>query len=88
MSVENACTFLTLAAALVALSGCAPQEPRYRTESRASLQCPAGHTKTCEAKRIGRIRHGTFARDTDRCACVPDTGPILQTPVIPSTRQD
>ena len=88
MSVEYACRILALAAILVAISGCAPQEPRYRTEQRASLKCPAGHTLTCEAKKIGRIRHGTFARDNDRCGCVPDSGPILQTPVIPSTRQD
>lgn len=87
MPVQNACKIPVLAVTLALLCGCAPQNPQnsqYRSAPRASLQCPTGHTMTCEATSIGRIRHGSFARNSDRCACVPDDGPVLQSPVIPS----
>ncbi|HZW59724.1 MAG TPA: hypothetical protein VFE85_05465 [Woeseiaceae bacterium] len=56
-------------------------------ERGARLRCPAGHTLTCEANRIGRIFQGTFAKNTDKCACVPDNGRSLESPVIPTIRQ-
>jgi len=39
----------------------------------------------CEAKNIGRIRHGTFARNNEKCGCVPDDARIMTSPVIPRT---
>lgn len=65
------------------LAGCA-QSPMHRDANRAEVNCPAGQTLTCEANNIGRIRHGTFARSTDKCACVHDDGRSLNSPVIPS----
>lgn len=87
MTVENTCRLPALVAALAVLCGCAAQAPQQRSSGeRARLQCPTGHTMTCEARSLGRIVHGSLARKSDRCACVPDDGPILQSPVIPSTR--
>ncbi len=77
--------------ALVALLAACAQQPERTSAgpelaSRASLKCPAGQTMICEARSIGRIRHGTFARANDRCACVRQDLPALKTPVIPTPR--
>lgn len=66
--------------------GCA-QTSEQREDSRVSRTCPAGSTMMCEANTVGRMRHGTFARTTDKCACVQDGAPTLNSPVIPSVRQ-
>jgi len=67
------------------IGGCAPS-PMHKDAGRVSVQCPASHTMVCEANKIGRIRHGTFARNTDKCACVPDGVATLDSPVIPTIR--
>lgn len=73
-------------AALLVVAGCA-QNPMHRDAGRVDLKCPPSHNMVCEANKIGRIRHGTFAHETDKCACVPDTGRTLESPVIPTIRQ-
>lgn len=85
MHVKHGINILVLTAACTVLGACAPQKPQFSEGRRATLDCPAGQTMTCEVSTIGRIRHGTFARSTDRCACVHDDGGTLTTPVIPST---
>lgn len=77
----------TLAAAMLSLfvlAACA-RSPMHRDASRpAAVNCPAGTTLTCEANTVGRIRHGSFSRNNDKCACVQDDGRSLNSPVIPS----
>ncbi|MDZ7644596.1 MAG: hypothetical protein U5K76_10490 [Woeseiaceae bacterium] len=59
----------------------------HRDANRVSADCPAGQNKVCEVDRIGRIHHGTFANSSSKCACVPDDGRSLDSPVIPTIRQ-
>lgn len=86
MKIAPALTSLVALAALA--GGCAQQggapEPMA---DRRTLDCPAGHTRTCEINRIGRIRHGTFAHDAEKCSCVPDGSRQLESPRIPTIRQ-
>lgn len=76
---------LTLAGSLV-LSGCATGTGAAAS-SQANMRCPIGQTMTCEANKIGRIHHGTFRKNYDKCACVPETTRTLDSPVIPVIRQ-
>lgn len=71
---------------MTAAAGCA-SNPGPSDDSEAARHCPAGHTMTCEADRIGRIFHGTFRNDVEKCACVPDGGRTLDSPVIPSVHR-
>lgn len=73
-----------LLAPMLALQGCTTAGPMHKDANRVSLQCPQGHTMQCEANRIGRIRHGSFGKDNDRCACVPDNGRMIESPKIPA----
>jgi hypothetical protein len=38
---------------------------------------------TCEARRTGRIRHGSFGKNYEKCACVPEGFELPPSPVIP-----
>jgi hypothetical protein len=77
-SVSTALSCALLAAA------CAPQTPKFAEAHTQRVACPGGTTMMCEAKTIGRIRHGTFAQANDKCACVPDDSRMINSPVIPS----
>ncbi|MGB5345155.1 MAG: hypothetical protein WBN23_03225 [Woeseia sp.] len=77
-SVSTALSFALLVAA------CAPQTPKFAEANAQRVNCPGGTTMMCEAKTIGRIRHGTFARANDKCACVPDDSRMINSPVIPA----
>jgi hypothetical protein len=75
---------------MLLLDGCASSlEKDVVTEDRTvaaeEIRCPAGYTKVCEAKKVGRIRFGRIGNDNlDSCACEPqDTGRPAK-PVIPS----
>lgn len=89
--MRNVTYCLTSCLALVLLAACA-QQPQQQASSgslegrRGGLKCPAGMTMMCETRRIGRIRHGTFARSNDYCACVTDGMRTINSPVIPSTQ--
>jgi hypothetical protein len=48
-----------------------------------AIQCPPGFTVTCEVRSLGRIRHGTFGRNYESCACVSSDLQSETTPVIP-----
>ena len=86
---------LSLSIAIVLLlSACAQQSPARAQASasplegrRATLRCPAGTIMQCETRRTGRIRHGTFARNNDHCACIPEGMRTIDSPVIPGIRQ-
>lgn len=67
------------------LLGACAQSPMHKDAGKVAQHCPAGTTLTCEANQIGRIRHGSFSKSNDRCACVQDGGRALNSPVIPST---
>jgi len=70
--------------AILFLEGCASGgggSPRMAGQ--ADLRCPAGHTVTCEVRKIGRIHHGSFGKNYDSCACVSDSSHAQTTPVIP-----
>ena len=75
---------LAAALAMLFLEGCASGgggSPRMTGQ--AALRCPAGHTVTCEVRKIGRIHHGSFGRNYDSCACVSNSSRAQTTPVIP-----
>lgn len=76
---------LMLAGSLT-LSGCATGASTAAA-TQANMRCPVGQTMTCEANKIGRIHHGTFRKNYEKCACVPDTMRTLDSPVIPAIRQ-
>jgi hypothetical protein len=79
---------LVPAAALLALAGgCASHPQTEQVSNAVGVECPAGHTLTCETRTTGRIHHGSFGRDNDRCACVSNDRATLNSPVIPSIRQ-
>lgn len=59
-----------------------PQQPRS-TSTEARMNCPAGHTMTCEARTTGRIRHGSFGKNYEKCACVAEGFELPPSPVIP-----
>ena len=72
-----------LSTACLFLGACA-ENPMHRDAGKVAQNCPVGSTLTCEANQIGRMRHGTFSRNTDKCACVQDGGRALNSPVIPA----
>lgn len=79
---------LVPAAALLALfGGCAAHPQPEQVSNAVGVECPAGHTLTCETRTTGRIHHGSFGKDNDRCACVSNDRATLNSPVIPSIRQ-
>ncbi len=76
---------LALTGSLI-LGGCATGTSKAAA-TQANMRCPVGQTMTCEANKIGRIHHGTFRKNYEKCACVPDTTRTLDSPVIPVIRQ-
>ena len=76
---------LALTGSLV-LGGCVTGTSKTAA-TQANMRCPVGQTMTCEANKIGRIHHGTFRKNYEKCACVPDTMRTLDSPVIPVIRQ-
>jgi hypothetical protein len=70
----------------ISLLGACASDSGERTTRDEAPRCPAAHTLTCEAKSTGRIHHGTFRKDYDRCACVPEGRGSLDSPVIPVIR--
>lgn len=78
---------LVPAALLVLVAGCASNPRPEQISNAVGVECPAGHTLTCETRTTGRIHHGSFGKDNDRCACVSNDHDTLNSPVIPSIRQ-
>ncbi|WP_156762862.1 hypothetical protein [Woeseia oceani] len=74
---------IAVAAGLLFLGGCS-QNPMHKDADKTARHCPAGSTMTCEADTIGRIRHGTFAKNNEKCACVQEGTRSLESPAIPS----
>ena len=73
---------LTALLVLLNVAGCAAQgQSRFAREQ--GVQCPPGHTMTCEVRKIGRIHHGTFRKNYDSCSCVPNSIAQETIPVIP-----
>lgn len=69
------------------VAGCASNQGPEQVSNAVGRECPAGHTLTCETRTTGRIHHGSFGKDNDRCACVSvDQSPMIS-PAIPSIRQ-
>lgn len=77
---------LVIAPCLIA-AGCASNPPERQASNAVGVECPAGHTLTCEARTTGRIHHGSFRKDNDHCACVSEEHDPMVSPVIPSIRQ-
>jgi hypothetical protein len=77
------CRQIAVIAASALLGACA-QGPMHKDAGKVALHCPAGSTLTCEADTIGRLRHGTFAKNMDKCACVQDGSRTIDSPVIPA----
>ena len=81
----TACVATTL---MLLLGGCASNaEKDVITEEQTAREarCPAGYTKVCEAKKVGRIRFGRIGKDNlDSCACEPENTGRPARPVIPS----
>ncbi len=75
---------LPVVALLFVSSGCTsnPQQAG-QVQAEARVKCPAGHTMTCEARTTGRIRHGSFGKNYEKCACVPEGFELPPSPVIP-----
>lgn len=72
---------------LLLVGGCASQSNSGPQAAAAiGIQCPAGHTLTCEARSTGRIHHGSFRKDNDHCACVREGFDLPASPVIPGIR--
>jgi hypothetical protein len=79
-----AIAMLAAALAMLFLEGCASGDGgNLRMTEQAALRCPAGYTVTCEARKIGRIHHGSFGKNYDSCACVSNSSHGDTTPVIP-----
>jgi hypothetical protein len=76
--------FMPAAAVMLVATGCAAN-PRQagHVQAEARVKCPAGHTMTCEARTTGRIRHGSFGKNYEKCACVPEGFELPPSPVIP-----
>jgi hypothetical protein len=72
------------AALLSAVAGCASVTQTQQASNAVGLECPAGHTLTCETRTTGRIHHGSFGKDNDRCACVSADHKPMVSPAIPS----
>lgn len=72
------------AALLWAVAGCASGTQPQQTSNAVGMECPAGHTLTCETRATGRIHHGSFGKDNDRCACVSADHKPMVSPAIPS----
>lgn len=77
---------LPAAVGLILIAGCASNSPQ-QASSAAVARCPTGHTLTCETRTTGRIHHGSFGKDNERCACVSADQAPMVSPVIPSIRQ-
>lgn len=91
MRYRSTLSFLPVAAAalLILIAGCAsnPRTEQHASSNAVGIQCPAGHTLTCETRTTGRIRHGSFGKDNERCACVSQDHAPMVSPAIPSIRQ-
>ncbi len=75
---------MPVAAALIVSTGCTSNPQQVgQVQTEARVNCPAGHTMTCEARTTGRIRHGSFGKNYEKCACVPEGFELPPSPVIP-----
>jgi len=75
---------IATAIAVLQLASCAAQPQSGGDKRQASMQCPPGATLTCEVDRTGRLYHGTFKKDLDKCGCVDETSRTINSPAIPS----
>jgi hypothetical protein len=78
-----------ITAMLLLLEGCSSNAERDEVIEdetvAAEIRCPAGYTKVCEAKKVGRIRFGRIGKENiDSCACEPENTGRPAQPVIPS----
>ena len=75
---------MPVAGLLIVATGCA-SNPRHADpgQTEARVKCPPSHTMTCEARMTGRIRHGSFGKNYEKCACVPEGFELPPSPVIP-----
>lgn len=74
------------ALSLILLAGCASNSPE-QVSNAVGVKCPGGHTLTCETRTTGRIHHGSFGKDNERCACVSADHKPMVSPAIPSIGQ-
>ena len=66
-------------AAILLLSACASSSTQKRTVTAADA-CAPNETLVCEVSNTGRIKHGSFSKDGERCSCSDRSkGP----PIIP-----
>jgi len=75
------------ALSLFLLAGCASNSQPEQVSNSVGVKCPAGHTLTCETRTTGRIHHGSFGKDNERCACVSADHTPMVSPAIPSIGQ-
>lgn len=75
------------ALSLALIAGCASNSQPEQVSNAVGTKCPVGHTLTCETRTTGRIHHGSFGKDNERCACVSADHNPMVSPAIPSIRQ-
>ena len=80
-------TLLPVPFAAMLLLGCASNPQSQQVSNAVGVECPPGHTLTCETRTTGRIHHGSFGKDNTRCACVSNDYDPMVSPAIPSARQ-
>lgn len=81
--------FLAVPAVLLSIliAGCASNQRPEQVSNAVGRECPPGHTLTCETRTTGRIHHGSFGKDNERCACVSADHRPMVSPAIPSIGQ-
>ena len=75
------------ALSLILIGGCASNSQPEQVSNAVGIKCPPGHTLTCETRTTGRIHHGSFGKENERCACVSADHNPMVSPAIPSVRQ-
>jgi hypothetical protein len=65
MKLENAMTL----GAVMLLAACASGNSREPRQLSASDTCAPNETLVCEVSNTGRIKHGSFSKEGERCAC-------------------
>ncbi len=75
---------MPVAAVLIVATGCTsnPQQAGH-VQAETRVKCPPGQTMTCEVRTTGRIRHGSFRSNLEKCSCVPEGFDLPPSPVIP-----
>lgn len=67
-----ATTLMFLVGGCASTSGSKPSDDD-RAARAPSVRCPAGFTKVCESKKVGRIRFGRMGEDNlESCSCEPE----------------